>query len=110
MGGPFGKYLNPHLIHYSGVSVGFRAYSGIELGWERWQGEGQRSVNKQKEADSTSIAVEYCEEILATIRELKGLDFCQRFLWVWVLSEQKLPITFLKALTNRTFLSSAYLK
>lgn len=28
MGGPFGKDLNSPLIHYSGISVGFKAYSG----------------------------------------------------------------------------------
>jgi len=54
----------------------------FESGWERWQGERQKSRNKQREADSTSNAVEYRKEILAAKRELKGLDFCQHFLWV----------------------------
>lgn len=61
--------------------------------------EGSKSGTKQRKADSTSNAVEYCKEILATIRELKGLDFYQQFLWVRVLNAQKILITLLKEMT-----------
>lgn len=53
--------------------------------------QGEREVQKRAAAeDSKNNTVEYCKEILDTIRELKSFDFCHHFLWVWVLKEATL--------------------
>lgn len=69
MGGPFRKALSsPSSLQWSMCWIqNIQWY--FELGLERWQGEGEKSGNKQREADSTSNAVESCKELLATMRE-----------------------------------------
>lgn len=72
--------------------------------------QGEREVLKRAAENSKNNTVEYCKEIVDTIREFKSLDFCQHFLWVWVLNEQTSGYCSKGTAFNRTLLLSDYLK